>query len=145
MTDLALIVDMEKVASRWLREHPAVVALGARVVGKPPGDRSTCWVQVRELNAPSDPRSQADHLVTHMLQLDCYAGAAGGQPEANLLGRTVRAVLKRMEGFHDDEAAVGGVRIVGFAHVPDPDGFEPARERRIITAMVTAHPVTVRA
>lgn len=133
-----LIPDAEKVTSYYLRQHPAVVALDARIVGKTPSSTAAPWVRVTQLDASQDDTSQFDHLVEFYLQLDCYAGATGGQPEASLLARTVRAAVIDMPGEHDD-CIVTRARISGAARVPD-QALEPARERVIVTAIVTAHP-----
>ena len=130
------IPDLEKVASDYLRTYAALVSLGARVVGKSPSNTDAPWVRVTQLDASSDHRS--DHLVDYLLQLDCYAGRTGGQPEANSLGRSVRKALVEMpDASHSAE--VSGVMITGHARVPDTDVDEPARERVVISAVVWAH------
>lgn len=133
MTTVALIPDMEKIASSWIRSTLGDV----RVVGKPPGDTATAWVQVVQLDARQADNSPADHLVDFLLQLDCYAGGQGGQPEATLLGRRVRAALHGLPGVRNG-AVVTAARITGDARIPDTT-FEPARERRVITTTIWAH------
>lgn len=138
---LTLIPDAEKLVSDYLRDVPEVAAIvGRRVVGKSPGVDGTAepWVLLRQLGAPSDPRSKVDHLVAFILQLDCYAGADGGQPEANLLGSTVRGALMAMPGETFTGAVVSRVVINGDARIPDVT-YETARERRIVTATVWMH------
>lgn len=124
--------------SRYLREHDAVEALGARVVAKTPDNVETAWIRVTQLDDRAVGDSRSDHLIEFMLQLDIYAGRNGGQPEASLLNRTVREALKEMPGEHDD-AVVTGVRFVSAPRIPD-DQFEPARERYARTIIVWAHP-----
>jgi hypothetical protein len=131
---LTLVPYAEKLISDHLREHPDLVALGARVVGKTPGDTDAAWVRVTQLGGQG---GFPDHLVEFYFQFDCYAGTAGGQPEANLLARTVRAVLGEIAGVHA-EGTVSGVTINGAARVLDTD-FEKARERFILTATIWAH------
>jgi len=133
---MALIPDGERLVSRYLREHAAIDALGARVVGKTPDSTSTSWVRVTQLDAGQGP-SPSDRLVPFYFQFDCYAGAEGGQPEANTLGRTIRAALTEMSGTYAD-GTVSGAKINGDGRIPDGD-FEPARERRVLTATVWAH------
>jgi hypothetical protein len=137
----ALIPDAEKVVSRYLREHEDVTAVCPRIVATMPGTGTggtdTAWVRVLELAGPSQSDSKADHLVTFLLQIDCYAGRTGGQPEAKLIARTVRAALNDMPGSHDG-AVVTAVRNAGWRRVPDTD-FEPARERVIVTATAVMH------
>lgn len=131
----ALIVDIEKLASAYLREHVA-----SRVVGKTPSNTDTGWVRVTLLTAPTPADSKIDHHVANMVQFDCYAGKDGGQPEANLIARTVRAALMEMGEEDFDDAVVGAVRILSHIRRPDTDGFDPARERVEITADIYVHP-----
>lgn len=139
MSPLTLIPDAEKLVSDFLRDDVDVAAIvGRRVVGKTPSSIAEPWVLLRQLGGPSDATSSTDHLVAFYLQLDCYAGAAGGQPEANLLGRTIRAALKTMTGEILDGAVVGRVRINGDSRIPDV-AFEPARERRVVTTTIHMH------
>lgn len=142
-----MIPDAEKVVSRYLREHTAIIALQARVVGKTPKDTVLPWVRVTELDAPQDSDSQADHLVGFYLQLDCYAGAdrdaggeraTSGQPEAKLLARTVRAALQDITAAAHADCVITGVHVNGASRIPDPD-LEPARERVILTTTIHAH------
>lgn len=129
-----MIADIEKIVAGYLRDAPE---LGSRVVGKTPSDLTDSWVRLTVINAPQDARSQADHLITFNLQLDCYAGSSGGQPEASLLARTVRELLIAIPGTYE-ETVVSGARITSMARIPDT-GLEPARERFILTATVWAH------
>lgn len=131
------VVDMEKIASDYLRTRPAVEALSARVVGKTPSSTVDPWVRVTRLEATNDPSSKVEHLIAYLLQLDCYAGEEGGQPEANSLGRSVRAALVEMPGIVGG-AVVTSARIAGDIRLPDGD-FEPARERVVLTARIHAH------
>jgi len=131
------IPDIEKISSDYLRSDAGVVALGARVVGKSPGNTDTPWVRVTQLDATSTHR--ADHLVNYLLQFDSYAGKTGGQPEANSLGRAVRKALMQMPDATHTGAVVTGVQIIGHARIPDTSIDEPARERVVITAQVWAH------
>lgn len=127
-----MIPDGEKLVSNYLRAYPG---MDSRFVGKTPSDLSSSWVRVTQLDAPS---GVPDHLVEFYFQLDCYATIEGGQPEANELGRKVRAALELMPGAHD-EGVVTGTMINGDARVPDTEMGEPARERKILTVTVWAH------
>lgn len=130
-----MIPDIEKIVAAHLRDAAPITDLDARVVGKTPDTLTRPWVRVTQLDGSSD--AATDHLVGFLVQFDCYAGADGGQPEANLLARTVRLVLRDLRGPVTD-AVVTGVRVTGDARIPD-DTFEPARERRVITAEIYAH------
>jgi hypothetical protein len=132
-----VIPDMEKVVSDYLRADPNVQAVASRIVGKTPATTTEPWVRVTQLDAANDPTSRVEHLIAYLMQFDCYAGSEGGQPEANLLGRIVRASLILMPGVHDS-VVVSSTRIVSDPRIPDTD-FEPARERRILTARIHAH------
>lgn len=129
-----MIPDVEKVLTTYLQ--PKVTGLGAKVRGRTPSSTAAPWVRLSVLDAPArDP----DHLVGAMVQLDCYAGSDGGQEEASLLARTVRAALQSstIAGTHDG-AVVTGAALSSYLRNPD-QVFEPARERYILTAMVWVH------
>jgi hypothetical protein len=136
---LTLIPDAEKTISNYLRSHADVVALQTRVVGKPPDSKEDSWVQVTQLGAAQEVASVRDHLIAFMVQFDCYAGADGGQPEANLLGRTIRAALQDIWLTSHPDAVVSACRLIGHARIPDTD-LEPSRERVVLTAEVYMHP-----
>lgn len=126
-----LIPDVEKVVGKYLRDN-----FGLRVVGKTPDNTDDSWVRLTKLGGPQT--SEADHLVPFLVQLDCYAGADGGQPEAVTLGLEVRDALRQIGSYAHTGATVSGASVVNDARIPDDD-FEPARERVILTANVWAH------
>lgn len=136
-----LIPDAEKIVSRYLRVHPDVSTLGARIVGKSPDRRDTPWVRITQLDASNEPRSRVEHLISFLLQFDCYAGRDGGQPEASMLARTVRAALHAMPDARHEEAVVTQVTFTSMIRNPDLD-IEPARERVILGAIVRIHAVS---
>jgi len=135
-----MIPDGEKLVSGYLRTHPAVVALDTRIVATTPDEdkRDTTWVKLTQLDATNEARSRPEHLISFLLQLDCYAGKDGGQPEAVLLARTVRAALVAMPEVSHDGAAVTQARVLSHARIPDT-AFEKARERVILTVDVKLH------
>jgi hypothetical protein len=140
---IAVIPDCEALVGGWLREHPDIAALGARVAGSTPRSMTAPWVRVTQLAAPDV--SGVEHLIDYTLQLECYAGedaqaAHAGQAEASLLSRRVRAVLKGMEGVQADGVVVTRVVFSGDARLPD-NALEPARERYVLTAEVMLHAV----
>lgn len=140
-----MIVDIEKLTSKYLRADPDIIAIGTRIRAVTPaaqsGGTAEPWTRLTMLDAQSATRSRADHLIDYMVQADVYAGSTGGQPEALTHARTVREVLHRMPGLHPD-GVVTSVRFTGMIRLPDGD-FEPARERVVITAEIIAHPVPV--
>lgn len=132
---LATVVDIERLVSDYLRTHADIVALSTRIVGKTPESKTTSWVRVTELDSPDMDISPVH--VESMVQLDCYAGATGGQPEVNTLARTVRAVLTTLPGTHP-LGVVTGVRVQGGPRGLDTD-LEPARDRKTLTAFIWNH------
>lgn len=129
---VAEVADLERVVADYLRANDV------RTVALPPSEkqRASSWVRVILLgvNDGGDP----DHIIRGMLQLDCYAGSSGGQPEATALAREVRALLKNLAGTQEDGVVFGEVRIIGHARIPDYD-MEPSRERVILTATFVHH------
>jgi hypothetical protein len=137
-----LLLDGERIVANYLRAHAAVTAITTRVVGQPPSNTDTAWVRVTMLDAQNAPGSIPEHLISYLLQADCYAGATGGQPEAKSLGFTVRAALKEMEGTTIEGAVITCVHTVGFARVPDSDLKDSRgqdRERIVGTFEVYLH------
>lgn len=134
-----MIIDSEKVLSDYLREHPPIEALDARVLGKNPARRDTPWIRVTQLDASAVNASRTDHLVEYFVQADCYAGSEGGQPQANLLARTAREALRVLPAADLDGVVVTSVEFIGMLRLLDTD-FEPARERVMLSALVHMHP-----
>ncbi len=137
---LPLAPDAEAIVAVFLRQHPDVVALGASVRLTPP-DKSHAdpWVMVTQLGDPNVDGMPVDHLLEHMLQLDCYSGG-GGAPQAKLLARTARAALQTLEGQARDGATFTSVRFGAGARRSTDTDFKPPRERVTLTAYVCAHP-----
>lgn len=129
-----MIPDVEKVISKYLRTET-----GERLVGKTPEDTDDSWVRLTRLDARTVGGDRHDHAIEAFVQLDCYAGKDGGQPEANTLGREIRAALIDMPNHTHAEATVSGVEIRSDARVPDQT-FKVTRERVILTALVWLHP-----
>lgn len=142
---LSLILDAEALVGGWLREHPDLIALDVRVAGRTPSSMLKPWVRVTQLDASPITGTYVEHVMDYMLQLDCYAGkdatdAFTGQAEASIVARTVRAVLRGLEGTVSDGATIARVRFSGDVRAPDT-ALEPARERRVLTAEIMLHPV----
>lgn len=131
----ALIPDLERLAYVYLDAHPAVVALGTRLVGRTPKDTGGPWVRVTQLDARQQSRP-TDHLTGFMIQFDVYAG---NQETVWTHARTIRAALADMLDAAHSGATVTGVNFLGMLRNPDLD-FDPARERVILTAEIFAHP-----
>lgn len=135
-----MIPDGEAILGRYLREHSAVKEIGARVVSETPSDTSAPWVRIVLIGDPSVEGHNFDHLIRWSGDFHCYAGAKGGQGEASLLRRTVRAALKVAPLKQHDGAIITKVAFIAGPRLPDKDGFEPARQRYILTATVWMHP-----
>jgi hypothetical protein len=138
---LVLLPNMEALVGAWLREHPDIQALDARVAGATPSSTTRPWIRVIQLAAPA----RREHLATFVLQLDCYAGSQAttdhvGQTEARTVKATARAILHSIEGSSLDGVVVSKVRFTGDTRAPDTE-LEPARERYILTVEITAHGV----
>lgn len=132
-----MIPDAEAVIGSYLRNHAAVKATGARVVGRTPSDTAKPWVRVTQLDAATVGDHRSEHLIEWFGQLDCYAGT-GGQEEASKVTRTVRAALAEMYAAPLSGVVVTGARFVSSPRLPDDD-FEPARERYALSAIVWLH------
>lgn len=133
-----MVPDGEAVIGDYLRNHAAVKALGARVLGQTPGDTTAPWVRVTQLDNPAVGDSRSEHLIEWFGQLDCYAGKDGGQAGASLLMRTVREALGVAYLADIEGAVVTGVRFVSCPRIPDTD-FEPARERYALSVIAWMH------
>jgi hypothetical protein len=139
MGAVAQIPDLEQIAGDFLRDHPDIQPL-ARVSGTLPKSFASAWVKVTQLDARPETTFTTDHLISYLLQLDCYAGSEpeGGQAQAATLARAVRAAIHQLAGQTLDGAAVGRVQITADARIPDTS-FAPPRERRIVTVEIYAH------
>lgn len=129
----ALVPNVEKVVADYLRE-----TIDARVVARTPDNQADSWVRLTMLDASA---ASQDHLIAFLVQLDCYAGRDGGQPEAMTLARDARASLRDMRDADPSdtgEVVVSEVRFVGMARIPDQE-FTPDRERVILTARIWMH------
>lgn len=139
---IALIPDIEQIVADYLRGHPDVASLVEEVVTRTPDSVDTPWVRVALIASPA--ADDADHLISALMQFDCYAGVSNGREEASRLARTIRAVLVGLVGIHGNEhngpAVITGVppRLVSASRIPD-DMLDPARERVVVTATVYAH------
>lgn len=127
-----MIVDSERMVTDFLRNHPDI---DAHILTLPPETTEDSWVMVTQLGASQT--DLPDHLVAFYLQFDCYAGRTGGPKEANDVGRAVRAALRELNGSQTG-GVVSGVQIEEDRRLPD-DTFEPARQRRLLSATLWIH------
>lgn len=126
--------DAEKAVSSYLRDHADIMALGTRVVGKPPSDTAGSWIQVTLINEA--PLDLGDYAQEVYVQFDCYAGAEGGQPEANRLAMAVKSVLNQLRNSSESGGLLGSARASRGPRDVDPD---IKRDRCIVTSYVWLH------
>ncbi len=134
----------QKVVQDYLRDQID----GVRIVSNPPpeGSRDTAWVQVIQTGATHNGLDPTDKQIGFYYQFSCYAGEDGGVPEAERLSRKVSAAVTAMLGVFDapteddSDVVVSGAAVEnGPLSLPDTDGFEPARDRFLLDAVVYAH------
>jgi len=124
------MIDSEIVVGGYLRE-----TTGERVVGKTPPNTDAPWVRLTQLDADNvTGTTEVEAWHDYVLQLDCYAGKGG---YANQLAIDVRDALVALPQDPPSDAVVTQVTFQGQVRLPD-EGFEPARERVILTATVKA-------
>lgn len=134
--------DFEQICVEALLASLDVTGIvGQRVGTRTPRTLNDPWVTVRLIDDLPAARSSALHLVTALVQIDCYAGAArsGAQAEASQLARATRAVLHQLAyGPQTTGPVVSKVKAGSIRPLPD-EALEPPRERYIVEVEVTAH------
>lgn len=131
------LLDGKKVVADYLRTHSSITSLNCRVVGKPPEDRSTPWVEVSQINATNQGATTVEHLMNYTLQFSCYVAPSDGHPQARSLARTVRGLIA--PGVPVTAGTVTfNAEPFGETELFDPDA-EPAREYVVLTANVYMH------
>jgi uncharacterized protein DUF3168 len=134
------MLNAEAIVGSYLREQPDIKSLEARVLGKTPDTTEKPWVRVTLLDpANVTGTRKVEWLVAYYLQLDCYAGATGGQTEAFKLAKAVRAALVALPGSDLDDGVATDAEFLSMPRIPDTD-FSPARERYVLDAEVYLHP-----
>lgn len=78
-----------------------------------------------------------NHLVAPVLDVRSYGGSKG---QADLLARTVHAVMHDMPGSHAQGVVTGVAALTLPAWNPD-EGFDPPRPRYLGTYQLTLHPL----
>jgi hypothetical protein len=137
-----MILNAEAIVGSYLREHPDLIAIEARVLGSAPKKTGKPWVRTTLLDPENvTGTNQVEHLVAYYMQLDCYAGSEGGQPAAFRLAKAVRAALVDITKAELEGAVATDVEFPSMPRIPDTD-FEPARERFVLDACVYMHPTS---
>lgn len=134
------VLNAEAIVAAYLRSQTSIEDLEASVLGKTPDSTAKPWVRVTLIDdANYSGTRRAEYLMGYYLQLDCYAGADGGQPEAWALAKAVRSALVAAPDADVDGAVVTDVDVLTMPRLPDPE-IQPTRDRYIIDAMVTMRP-----
>jgi hypothetical protein len=136
------IPDAQAVVTKCLNDSPDVQALDARAATKLPSEQSKQVkpvVKVTQLDA-TESSFGVEHLVNFYYQFDCYAGGgdANSPVQASKLSRTVRAVLKSLQGTVQSGVTITDVAFTGHASIPD-EAFTPWRERFVLDAEIRCH------
>lgn len=131
-----MIPDVEAVLVKFLDEHAAMVALGARVATDAPDSITRPWVIVTQLDDQALGGHRSDYWIEFMVQVDCYGETTA---EANDVSRTVRAALNELPDASLDDVVVGSVEHLSAPRFIDTN-MEPARWRYARTELVRMRP-----
>lgn len=133
--------DLAVLLVTYLAARADVTAITDRIGTRTPETTSEPWVRITLLPEVTHPSSRALHLTHALVQLDCYGGADRdtSEDEASLLARTVRVALHEMPDATHTGAVITAVADLSMHQAADPD-LEPARDRFILQATITAHP-----
>jgi hypothetical protein len=132
-----LLPRAEKVVTDHLRAAPEVVALvsaggGVRVGTELyAGSSPAVWVTL----VTGEERFR-NHLIAPQFDVRSYGGS---KLDAELLARTVHAVMHDMPGSHAEGVVTDVSTLILPSWLPD-DGFEPPRPRYVASYSVTMHP-----
>jgi Protein of unknown function (DUF3168) len=138
MTDS--ILNAEKIVGAYLRQQPAIEELKASVLGATPDSTANPWIRVTLIDVDNySGTRRVEYLMGYYLQLDCYAGATGGQAEAWALATAARSALVAAPNADIVGALVTDVEFRTMPRSPDPE-LQPTRDRYIIDLMVTMRP-----
>lgn len=138
-----MILNAEALIGKYLRELPALKALKVRVLGETPpeADQEKPWIRLTLI----DPQNatginRVERLVSYYLQLDCYAGATGGQSEAFAVATAARSALVGLPDADPfAEAVVTDADPLSMPRIPDTD-FAATRQRYVLDIEVWMHP-----
>lgn len=131
-----MTVDAERLTARFLREHPAMVALVEdRVVTVVPNRATFPFVKVSQI-AGSPRFSIPLYLDESYLQIDAYGGP---KALARQIIDTARTVLAEDFIGNHAEGVVTCVTFGDLSYIPD-DAYEPPQPRWLATASVYTHP-----
>lgn len=129
-----LLPSTEALVASYLRASSDVTALIGTRIGTElyAGTAGAVW-----LSLVTGSEQVRNHLITSVVDVRSYGGS---KADADLLARTVHAVMHDMPGTRPTGVVTGVDTLTIPAWSPD-DGFEPARPRYLATYAVTVHPL----
>ena len=132
-----MMVDVERLASSWLRARPEVAAIVAdRVVTETPNRAVFPFLRLTLIGG-SPVYSQPLWLDEAMLQIDAFGGP---KVQARLLIDVVRdALAADFLGSHPGIGVVSSVNFAELSYIPD-DLWEPPKPRYAATVSIYTHP-----
>jgi hypothetical protein len=132
--ELALIPDVERLVSAYLRGRPRMTALvGGRIYTAFPAKAGAGALLLIQRIGGEPPLSQPLVVDAAELQLDAYGGP---KALAYQLAATARAELAALEGQVRPEGVVAAVRFGALRWQPD-DTYDQPRPRYLLDATVT--------
>ncbi len=138
-----MILNAEALIGKYLRELPALKDLKVKVLGETPPkkDQANPWIRLTLIDPQNATgNTLVEHLVSYYLQLDCYAGATGGQAEAFAVATTARdALIGLSDADPFEEAVVTDADPLSMPRIPDDD-LTPTRQRYVLDIEVWMHP-----
>lgn len=134
-----MLPDIEIVVAAHLRATTAVMLLTQRIGTRTPPDVAGQFVKVTLIDDEQAPNSPALHLVSALVQIDCYGSSNrdSAHAEASLLARTVREAIVAMPQATHTGCVVTAAR-TSSRRLTDTD-LDPARERYVVTCDLTLH------
>lgn len=128
-----LLPSAEVLLVAYLKASPDVTALVGTRIGTQlyAGTDPAIW-----LSLVTGSERVRNHLVAPVLDVRSYGGTKG---QADVLARTVHAVLHDMPGSHAQGVVTDVATLTLPSWLPD-DGFDPPRPRYVGTYALTVHP-----
>lgn len=129
-----MLPSTEALVASYLRSSADVTALIGTRIGTElyAGTGAAVW-----LSLVTGSEQFRNHLISAVIDVRSYGGS---KADADLLARTVHAVIHDMPGAHATGVVTGVETLTIPAWLPD-EGFEPARPRYLASYSVTAHPL----
>jgi hypothetical protein len=138
--ELALLPDVERLVSNFLRANARVSALvGERVYTVFPAKVGNAPLALVQRVGGDPPLSVPLVVDSAQLQVDAYGGPKAAAFE---LAATIRAELARLEDEVRPEGSVSAVRFASLRWLPD-ETFSPPRPRYLFDVTLTVRPAVV--